>query len=80
MTGFKSELGSVRSRLTELESEARKLSNQNLADQIGLALGRLSMAMDHPDAELVGQEAPQAAVPNWGPADADPPASDTEGP
>lgn len=50
---FKDALNNSLSQLVELEGSARGLRNQNLADQIGHAIGRLKMACSHPDVDNV---------------------------
>lgn len=55
MSDLKSNLENVLEYLKEAETEARKLANQNLADTIALARGRLKQASEHPDLELVGK-------------------------
>lgn len=44
--------------LKELEARARKLQNQNLADIVTSARGRVQQLTEHADLELVGTDAP----------------------
>lgn len=53
---FKSALSHVHEQLGELETSARKLENQNFADLIKHARGRLSQALEHPDLEAAGEQ------------------------
>jgi len=50
---FKDELNGAVSQLVELETSARGLRNQHLADLIGHAVGRLKDAAGHPDVDNV---------------------------
>lgn len=56
MESLKNALDSLMERLAELEVAARKLPNQNFADLIKGAHGRLSQASEHPDIEKVGEQ------------------------
>lgn len=53
---MKQALSHMMERLAELETSARKLPNQNFADLIKSARGRLSQASEHPDLEKVGEQ------------------------
>lgn len=53
---LKAELGHVQERLAELEASARKLPNQNFADLIKSAHGRLAQASEHPDLDTAGAQ------------------------
>lgn len=53
---LKEQLAHLQERLAELESAARKLPNQNFADLIKSAHGRLAQAADHPDLDAVGAQ------------------------
>lgn len=46
-------LSGVQRELKALEEKARKLANQNLADVIATALGKLKPIGDHPDLDAV---------------------------
>lgn len=56
MDGLKQLLGHLLERLAELEAAARKLSNQNFADLVKGAHGKLTQASEHPDLEAVGEK------------------------
>lgn len=53
---LKRELSSLTDRLDELEAAARKLRNQNYADVVKSAKGRVQQLADHPDLHLVQKE------------------------
>lgn len=48
---MKTALSHVHRALGELAGVAEKLKNQNFADQIKAAAGKVQMALEHPDAE-----------------------------
>lgn len=54
---LKTNLVSMQTALGELEASARKLENQNFADLIKHASGRLAQATEHPDLDLVAAQA-----------------------
>lgn len=56
MRHLKDALAEIKQRLVELEEAARKLPNQNFADLIKSARGRLAQALEHPDLEKVEQQ------------------------
>lgn len=51
---FKSEFEHMHSMLGQAETAARKLPNQHVADLIKATMGKLEMAIGHPDIEAVG--------------------------
>lgn len=53
---LKQALSHIQAHLAELETAARKLPNQNFADLIKAAGGRLAQASEHPDLEAVGEQ------------------------
>ena len=53
MSNLKNGLGELIEHLGKLEESARKLQNQNFADLIKGARGRLMQASEHPDIDLV---------------------------
>ena len=53
---LKMALDAFHHQLGELETAARKLENQNFADIIKSARGRLSQAAEHHDVEAVGEQ------------------------
>lgn len=53
---LKGGLASVRERLAELETEARKLENKNFADIAASAKGKVHQLTEHPDLERVHAE------------------------
>lgn len=53
MNDLKSELSGIFNKLKGMEERARKLKNQNLADIIASAKGRVQQLRDHPDTELI---------------------------
>lgn len=53
---LKQGLAGLQAHLAELEASARKLPNQNFADLIKAAGGRLAQASEHPDLEAVGEQ------------------------
>lgn len=56
MSNFKEGLRDVQDRLAGLVENAGQLSNQNLADQLRAASGKLSQAAEHPDVDNVGRD------------------------
>lgn len=50
---LKNDLQPVIGKLEELEARARKLQNQNLADVIAGAHGKIKQFCEHPDTHLV---------------------------
>jgi hypothetical protein len=56
MSGLKNELSRIFGTLKELETRARGLKNQNLADIAASAHGRVKQLIDHPDTELVADQ------------------------
>jgi len=48
---MKTALGHLHKALIELAGVAEKIQNQNFADQIKAAAGKVQMAMEHADAE-----------------------------
>lgn len=50
---LRNDLQPVIGKLEELEARARKLQNQNLADVIAGAHGKIKQFCEHPDAHLV---------------------------
>lgn len=59
---YRNALNEVLSKLTELEGEARKLQNQNLADIVGSARIYVDRAAGHPDVDNVGRDEPAPPV------------------
>lgn len=53
---FADKVREMHSHLGELEDAARKLPNQNAADLIKAARGRLAQLAEHPDIEKVGDQ------------------------
>lgn len=53
---LKDGLTALHDHLGELETAARKLPNQNFADIIKSARGRLHQASEHPDIEAAGEQ------------------------
>lgn len=53
---LKPQIAALHHHLGELEGAARKLPNQNAADLIKAARGRLAQFMEHPDIEAVGEQ------------------------
>lgn len=53
MDDLKEQLKGFAARLEELESHARKLTNQNFADIVASAKGRVLQLTMHPDVEAV---------------------------
>lgn len=53
MDDLKEQLKGFAARLEELESHARKLTNQNFADIVASAKGRVLQLTQHPDVEAV---------------------------
>ncbi len=60
MSDLKSALQDVVNKLKGLETRARGLKNQNLADIVASAHGRVVQLSDHPDLELVDERKDQA--------------------
>lgn len=48
---MKNVLERMKADLAEMEAEARKLENQNFADVLKSAHGKIAQAADHPDAD-----------------------------
>ena len=46
----------MRDKLAGLETEARKLQNQNFADIVASAKGKLHQLTEHPDLDLIGKD------------------------
>lgn len=57
MSDLRNRLADIAQHLEELEASARKLRNQNFADIVASAKGRVKQLSDHPDLELVNKEA-----------------------
>lgn len=53
---LKKRIGELVQRLNELEAGARRLRNQNFADVVKSAKGRVQQLVDHPDVQLVENE------------------------
>lgn len=53
---FKPSIEHLHRSLGELEDAARKLPNQNAADLIKSARGRIAQFMEHPDLDAVGEQ------------------------
>lgn len=60
---LKNGLANVHDRLGELETRARKLQNQNFADIVAGAKGRVQQLMEHPDLENVADDVQQEGTP-----------------
>lgn len=58
---FKASIEQLHRSLGELEDAARKLPNQNAADLIKSARGRIAQLVEHPDLEAVGEHVKAAA-------------------
>ena len=59
-THLKDELADMKGKLERLAAAADKLRNKHLADIIKAGIGRIHMALGHPDIELLSDEALQA--------------------
>lgn len=59
-THLKDELADMKGKLERLAAAADKLKNKHLADIIKAGIGRIHMALGHPDIELLSDEALQA--------------------
>lgn len=53
---LKNGIADMHAKLAGLEGAARKLQNQNLADVVKSAMGKLQQLGDHPDLERVADE------------------------
>lgn len=56
MDDLKNKLNDILEHLEELEAAARKLVNQNFADIVKSAKGRVQQLTEHPDLEAVHKE------------------------
>lgn len=56
-------LSDIHGKLSDLESEARKLQNQNLADIAASAKNKVQQLTEHPDLERIGDSAVQNEMP-----------------
>ena len=61
MSNLKSNLDRVFNELKGLEERARKLKNQNLADVVASARGRVRQISEHPDLELLDEKKDEPA-------------------
>jgi len=60
---MKKELENMHDALRELEGHARKLPNQNFADVVESARGKVKQLVEHPDLDAVSKEAhPEVAA------------------
>lgn len=53
---FKASIEQLHASLGGLEDAARKLPNQNAADLVKAARGRVAQLIDHPDLDAVGEQ------------------------
>ena len=58
MSGVKNYIERITGELKEMETRARTLKNQNLADILASAHNRVKQLIEHPDLHLVDDEAP----------------------
>jgi hypothetical protein len=56
MSDLKSNLQGILDELKKVEERARKLENQNLADIVSSAHGKIKQLCDHPDLELADEK------------------------
>lgn len=60
---LKNSLTDMHTHLAGLEAEARKLQNQNLADVVKSAMGKVQQLSEHPDLERVTEGDPSYEAP-----------------
>lgn len=56
-THFRDELAEIKGKVEKLKASADKLRNKHLADTIKAGMGRIEMALAHPDIELLSDDA-----------------------
>ena len=54
---FKERIAKMKSELESLSKDADKLRNKHLVDIMRAGIGRMQMALDHPDMDLISDEA-----------------------
>jgi hypothetical protein len=59
---FKDRISKMKSELGSLAKDAGKLKNKHLADLMLAGIGRLSDALDHPDMDLLSDDAAREEV------------------
>ena len=77
MSDLKNSIQHVLGELKGLETRARKLKNQNLADIVTSARARVEQLSGHPDLDLVDEKKDQTAHPDGTPVAFDPKAPTT---